>query len=54
VSYGNLFYAGANAPITCLTVPPGGYLDGYGVMFELANGDLVDLYSNGGNAAITA
>jgi hypothetical protein len=50
VSYDNLFYAGANAPITCLTVPPGGYLDGYGVMFELANGDLVDLYSNGGNA----
>jgi hypothetical protein len=50
VSYDNLFYAGANAPITCLTVPPGGYLDGYGILFTLANGDLLDLYSNGGNA----
>jgi hypothetical protein len=50
VSYDNLFYAGGNAPITCLTVPPGGFFDGYGVLFTLANGDLVDLYSNGGNA----
>jgi hypothetical protein len=30
-------------------VPPGGFFDDYGVMFTLANGDLVDLYSNGGN-----
>jgi PEP-CTERM motif len=50
VSYDNLFYAGANAPITCIGVPPGGYFDDYGVLFTLANGDLVDLYSNGGNA----
>jgi hypothetical protein len=50
VSYDNLFYAGGNAPITCLTVPPGGFFDDYGVMFTLANGDFVDLYSNGGNA----
>jgi hypothetical protein len=49
VSYDNLFYAGANAPITCIGVPPGGYIDDYGVLFTLANGDLVDLYSNGGN-----
>ena len=49
VSYDNLFYAGANAPITCIGVPPGGFFDDYGVMFTLANGDLVDLYSNGGN-----
>jgi hypothetical protein len=46
VSYDNLFYAGANAPITCIGVPPGGFFDDYGVMFTLANGDLVDLYSN--------
>jgi hypothetical protein len=50
VSYDNLFYAGAAAPITCLGVPPGGYLDGYGLLFTLANGDFLDLYSNGGNA----
>jgi hypothetical protein len=49
VSYDNLFYAGGNAPITCLTVPPGGFFDGYGVLFTLANGDLVDLFSDGGN-----
>jgi hypothetical protein len=51
VSYDNLFYPGADAPITCIGVPPGGYLDGYGILFTLANGDLVDLYSNGGNAS---
>jgi hypothetical protein len=50
VSYDNLFYPGAGAPITCIGVPPGGFFDDYGVLFTLANGDLVDLYSNGGNA----
>jgi hypothetical protein len=50
VSYDNLFYGGANAPITCIGVPPGGYLDSYGILFTLANGDLLDLYSNGGAA----
>jgi PEP-CTERM motif len=50
VSYDNLFYAGGNAPITCIGVPPGGFLDSYGILFTLANGDLLDLYSNGGNA----
>jgi PEP-CTERM motif-containing protein len=48
VSYDNLFYAGGLAPITCIGVPPGGYFDDYGVMLTLANGDLVDVYSNGG------
>jgi PEP-CTERM motif len=48
VSYDNLFYPGAGAPITCVGVPAGGLFDDYGVMFTLANGDLVDLYSNGG------
>ncbi len=49
VSYDNLFYSGGLAPITCFNVPPGGYFDDYGVLLTLANGDLVDLYSNGGN-----
>jgi hypothetical protein len=50
VSYDNLFYGGGNAPITCIGVPPGGYLDSYGILFTLADGNLLDLYSNGGNA----
>jgi PEP-CTERM motif len=49
LSYDNLFYPGASAPITCIGVPPGGLFDDYGVLFTLANGDLVDLYSNGGS-----
>jgi PEP-CTERM motif len=47
VSYDNLFYTGYGAPVTCLGVPPGGYFDDYGVMFELSNGDIVDMFSNG-------
>jgi hypothetical protein len=49
VSYDNLFYAGGLAPVTCAGVPPLGYFDDYGVMLTLANGDLVDIYSNGGS-----
>ncbi len=48
ISYDNLFYPGGAAPITCIGVLPGGLVDDYGVLFTLANGDLVDLYSNGG------
>ena len=48
ISYDNLFYPGGAAPITCIGVPPGGLFDDYGVLFTLTNGDLVDLYSNGG------
>ena len=56
VSYDNLFYADGSSPQTCTipsppsALPPGnygGYFDNYGVMFTLANGDYVDLYSNG-------
>ena len=55
VSYDNLFYVNGS-PQTCTipsppsTLPPGnygGFFDNYGVMLTLANGDLVDLYSNG-------
>lgn len=54
VSYDNLFYPGSGAPLTCLPTPteptyPGGYFDSYGVMFSLSNGDVVDMYSNGGD-----
>lgn len=49
VSYDNLFYAGAEAPVTCLTVPAGGYLDGYGVLFTLQDGTVVDMYGFGGS-----
>lgn len=54
VSYDNLFYPGSGAPLTCLPTLaqptfPGGYFDNYGVMFSLSNGDVVDMYSNGGS-----
>lgn len=54
VSYDNLFYPGSGAPLTCLPAPgeptaPGGYFDNYGVAFSLSNGDVVDMYSNGGD-----
>jgi hypothetical protein len=55
VSYDDLFYVNGS-PQTCSlpsppsSLPPGNYggdFDNYGVMFTLANGDFVDLYSNG-------
>jgi hypothetical protein len=55
VSYDNLFYVNGS-PQTCSipsppsALPPGNYggdFDNYGVMLTLANGDYVDLYSNG-------
>lgn len=56
VSYDNLFYADGLSPQTCTLPPPadyGGYFDNYGVMFTLANGDIVDLYSNGDTLAVS-
>ena len=56
VSYDNLFYADGSSPQTCTLPPPGdygGYFDNYGVMFSLANGDVVDLYSNGDTLAVS-
>jgi PEP-CTERM motif len=60
ISYDNLFYVNGS-PQTCTVPPPGnygGFFDNYGVMFSLANGDVVDLYSNGditaaGNPPVT-
>ena len=54
-SYDNLFYTDGSSPQTCTVPPPGnygGFLDNYGVMFTLANSDLVDLYSNGDIQAV--
>ena len=56
VSYDNLYYADGLSPQTCTLPPPGdygGYFDNYGVMFSLANGDVVDLYSNGDTLAVS-
>lgn len=47
LSYDNLYYPGGS-PVTCAGYPgAGGFLDVYGVMFKLANGDVVDFWSNG-------
>lgn len=57
VSYDNLFYTNGSSPQTCTLPPPGdygGYFDNYGVMFTLANGDVVDLYSNGDTLAVSS
>lgn len=48
ISYDNLFYP-LGSPITCADYSLfGGPLDVYGVLFKLDNGDVVDLWSNGG------
>ncbi len=47
ISYDNLFYPGGS-PITCADyLLSGGFLDVYGALFTLNNGDVVDLWSNG-------
>lgn len=51
-SYDNLFYPNGS-PLVCPPIPPspytfsGGFLDIYGVMFTLGNGNLVSLWSDG-------
>lgn len=62
-SYDNLFYPGGS-PLVCLvdvdgTLVPtyplsGGFLDIYGVMFTLENGDLVGLWSTGSPSGYVA
>lgn len=48
LSYDNLFYAGSAAPVTCNGVPAGGLLDNYGMLLLLQNGDVADIWSDGG------
>lgn len=47
LSYSNLFYP-LGAPDTCFDGITGGYLDVFGMMLTLSNGDVVDIWSNGG------
>jgi hypothetical protein len=49
LSYDNLFYTGPGAPVTCFGVPAGGIVDDYGVLLTLANGDVFDVWSDGGS-----
>jgi len=55
-SYDNLFYTDGNSPLVCPPETPGGppgypfaggFLDIYGVAFDVAGGYTVDLWSNG-------
>lgn len=48
LSYDNLFYPGLGSPVTCTGVPAGGLLDNYGMMVTLSNGDVLDIWSDGG------
>ncbi len=51
ITFDDLFYPGGS-PQTCWDYPFfGGFLDGYGVMLALGNGDYVDLWSDGVTAA---
>ena len=47
LSYSNLFYP-LGAPDTCFDGITGGYLDVFGMMLTLSNGDVADIWSNGG------
>jgi opacity protein-like surface antigen len=47
LSYSNLFYP-LGAPDTCDDGITGGYLDVFGMMLTLSNGDVVGVWSNGG------
>lgn len=48
LSYDNLFYP-FGAPDTCFDGITGGFVDVFGLLFTLADGDTVDLWSNGGS-----
>lgn len=48
VSYDNLFYGFPGSPVVCDGYPfSGGVLDTYGALLTLANGDMINLWSNG-------
>jgi hypothetical protein len=47
LTYSNLFYPGG-APDTCFDGITGGFLDVFGALLTLGNGDLADVWSNGG------
>lgn len=47
-SYDNLFYPDGDSPLVCVGYPfGGGVFDIYGVLFDVAGGYTVDLWSNG-------
>jgi PEP-CTERM motif len=52
LSYDNLFYTDPGSPVTCIGVPAGGLLDNYGMLMTLANGDVIDIWSDGGSGSM--
>ena len=47
LSYDNLYWPDGS-PVTCIGYPfAGGFLDTYGMMFGIGNGQVVDIFSNG-------
>ncbi len=52
LTYDNLFWPGGS-PQTASDYPPhGGFLDIYGLMFNIGGGDVVDFWSNGGDYGV--
>jgi hypothetical protein len=54
LTYDNLFYPGGSPPTASDYPPHGGFLDIYGLMFDIGGGMVVDLWSNGagGNGVV--
>ena len=51
LTYDNLFWPGGSPPTASDYPLHGGFLDIYGLMFSLGNGDVVDVWSNGNRGA---
>ncbi len=47
LTYDNLYYPGGSPPTATDYQVHGGFLDIYGLMFNIGNGEVVDLWSNG-------
>jgi hypothetical protein len=47
LSYDNLFWPGGSPPTATSYPPHGGFLDIYGLLFDIAGGEVVDLWSQG-------
>jgi PEP-CTERM motif len=47
ISYDNLFWPGGSSPTESTKPAAGGFLDAYGLLFDIGGGEVVNLWSNG-------